>query len=116
MVFDRPLEEGQYRIRALGVDDEVSGAAAFDVRGNLRERLEVRARPNLMKEAAEDSGGAALKDADPAAIVRQFEGHLTRSRPERTVQTTAWDRWWILTAAMALWATAWGLRRRSGLV
>ncbi len=116
VVFDRPLEEGQYRIRALGIDDEVSASAAFDVRGNLRERLEVQARPNVMKEAAEASGGATLKDADPEEIVRQFEGHLTRSRPERTVQTTAWDRWWILTAVMALWGTAWGLRRRSGLV
>ncbi|NQU23229.1 MAG: hypothetical protein HQ567_18270, partial [Candidatus Nealsonbacteria bacterium] len=116
VVFDRPLEEGQYRIRALGVDDEVSASAAFDVRGSLRERLEVRTRPNEMKEIAQNSGGAALKDADPEAIVRQFEGHLTRSRPQRTVQTTAWDRWWVLSAAMVLWATAWGLRRRSGLV
>ncbi len=111
------LSEGAYQIRVVGpAADEVSGVAAFDVRGNLKERLDVRCRGDLMKRIAEDSGGAVIDNADPRRLDEQFDRHLTRSRPQRTVQTTAWDRWWVLLAAFALWGTAWGVRRWSGLV
>jgi len=111
------LPEGHYRVRVLGQpDDAVSGTAAFDVRGNLRERLEVRARPDVMRLLADGSGGAVLETDDPEQLARQFDAHLASSRPIRTVRTTAWDRWWVLAGAFMLWGAAWGLRRRSGLV
>ena len=69
-----------------------------------------------MKLIAEESGGAVLEAADPRLLAQQFDRHLGRTRPERTAQTMAWDRWWVLLGAFAIWGTAWGLRRRSGLV
>lgn len=111
------LPEGRYQARAVGpVTDEVSAVAAFVVRGNLKERLDVRARPNVMKMIADRSGGMVLQDADPDGLGQQIEQHLGRSLPERTVQTTAWDRWWMLLGALTIWGAAWGLRRWSGLV
>ena len=74
------------------------------------------AQPNLMKLIAQQSGGAVLETADPRLLAQQFDQHLSRTRPERTAQTMAWDRWWVLLGAFALWGAAWGLRRRSGLV
>jgi len=111
------LPEGRYSLRVAGIDkNDVSGVAAFDVRGNLAERLDVCAQPNVMKMIAKESGGAALETADPRLLAQQFDQHLGRTRPERTAQTMAWDRWWVLLGAFAIWGTAWGLRRRSGLV
>jgi hypothetical protein len=112
-----PLPEGRYRARVLGAADEVSATAVFDVRGNLKERLDIPARADLMQqEVALRSGGAVLEEADPGRLAEQFDEHLVRSRPPRTAQTMAWDRWWVLLAAFTMWAGAWGLRRRSGLV
>ena len=111
------LPEGQYSLRVEGIDkNDLSGVAAFDVRGNLAERLDVCAQPNVMKLVADGSGGATLDSDDPHLLAQQFDRHLSRTRPERTAQTTAWDRWWVLLGAFALWGTAWGMRRRSGLV
>ncbi len=111
------LPEGRYlaQIAAAGTD-KTSCTAAFDVRGNLAERLEVKAQPNLMKAIAEHSGGAVLDDAGPAVLAEQFDRYLDQSRPQRVAQTTAWDRAWVLLAAVTLWGAAWGLRRWSGLV
>ncbi len=111
------LPEGQYSLRVVGTaKNDLSGVAPFDVRGNLTERLDVCAQPNVMKLIAQESGGAVLETADPRLLGREFEQHLSRTRPERTAQTMAWDRWWVLAGAFALWGAAWGLRRRSGLV
>lgn len=112
------LPEGRYlaRVAAEGAADKTAFTAAFDVRGHLAERLEVRAQPNVMKAIAEKSGGAALDDASPASLAQRFDQHLALTRPERIVRTTAWDRWWVLLGTMAVWGAAWGLRRWSGLV
>jgi hypothetical protein len=111
------LPEGRYLARvAASAADKGSCVAAFDVRGNLAERLEVKAQPNLMQAIAEKSGGAVLDNGDPAALAEQFDRYLDQSRPQRVTRTTAWDRAWVLLAAMSLWGAAWGLRRWSGLV
>ncbi|MGD0383034.1 MAG: hypothetical protein ABSA77_05890 [Thermoguttaceae bacterium] len=111
------LPEGHYSARVAGIEkNEVSGMVDFDVQGNLAERLDVRAQPNLLKFLADQSGGAVLENVDPKMLARQFERHLSQSRPTRTAQTTAWDRWWVLLGAFGLWAAAWGYRRHGGLV
>jgi hypothetical protein len=111
------LGEGQYALRVEGIDPkELSAVAAFDVRGNLTERLDVSAQPSVMKLIAEATGGAVLAAGSPRLLASQFSEHLSRTRPERTVQTMAWDRWWMLLGAFTLWGAAWSLRRRSGLV
>ncbi len=111
------LPEGQYVARVVGAEkDELSGVTAFDVQGNLKERLDVAARPDVMKFIAAESGGAVLEDSDVARLQRQFDEHLARSRPQRVTRVTAWDRWWVLIFAFGVWGVAWGLRRRAGLV
>jgi hypothetical protein len=82
----------------------------------LKERLEVAARPDVMKTIADQTGGASLDEADPRELAQRFDKHLATTLPVRTVRTTAWDRWWVLVALVAAWAAAWGTRRSSGLV
>ncbi len=111
------LAEGRYRVRVAGAaKDETSAEAAFDVRGNLKERLDVAARPANMTWIAQASGGAELEQAEPQEVAKMFDEHIQRSRPERVIRTAAWDRWWLLVGAFALWGTTWGLRRWSGLI
>jgi hypothetical protein len=111
------LPEGHYTARVVGIDkNEVSGMVDFDVQGNLIERLDVRAQPNLMKFLADQSGGTVLENIDSALLARQFESHVSQSRPTRTSQTMAWDRWWVLLGTFGLWAAAWSYRRHWGLV
>jgi hypothetical protein len=111
------LGEGRYSLRVEGIDPkDLSAVTAFDVRGNLTERLDVRAEPSVMRLIADATGGAVLESASPRLLAGQFSEHLRRTRPERTAQTMAWDRWWMLLGAFVLWSAAWSLRRRSGLV
>jgi hypothetical protein len=111
------LPEGRYSLRAANAEkDETSATAVFDVRGNLVERLEVSAQPDTMRLIADESGGAVLETTEPQRVGQEFDLHLSRIRPERTARTMAWDRWWALLGALAVWGVAWGLRRRSGLV
>jgi hypothetical protein len=111
------LGEGRYRVRVAGAaKDETSAEAAFDVRGNLKERLDVDAQPANMTDIAQVSGGAVLEQAEPQELAKRFDEHIQRSRPERVIRTAAWDRWWLLVGAFALWGTSWGLRRWSGLI
>ena len=111
------LAEGRYRVRVVGAGkDETSAEAAFDVRGNLKERLDVAAQPANMTWIAQASGGAELERAEPQDVAKLFDEHIQRSRPERVIRTAAWDRWWLLVGALALWGTTWGLRRWSGLI
>ena len=111
------LPEGQYRARVIGAPEgEVSSSAAFEVRDNLRERLDLRAQPELMRLLAQESGGAVLEDDSPTGLARRFDEHLARGRPDRSAQTIAWDRWWVMLIACTIWGAAWGLRRWSGLI
>ena len=109
------LLEGRYQARVVGVDDPAA-RTAFDVRGNLRERLDVAVQADLMRFIAEESGGGVLADAPTDELARKFEQHLAASRPERTLRNPAWDRPWVLAGLVVLWGAAWGLRRWSGLV
>ena len=111
------LAEGRYRLRVAGAGkEELAAETTLDVRGSLKERLDVAAQPATMAWIAQQSGGALLDRADPAQIAGHFEEHLVRSRPERIVRTAAWDRWWVLVGTLVLWGGCWGLRRWSGLI
>ncbi len=111
------LPEGSYQARVEGPDaDDVSGLATFVVRGNLKERLDVSSRPDLMGVVATQSGGEVLAEADPERLREMIDQHISRTLPERVTQNSAWDRWWLLAGAFTMWGVAWGIRRRSGLV
>jgi hypothetical protein len=111
------LPEGKYFARLADASEEDADAVtSFDVRGNLRERLEVKAKPELMSAVSETTGVTAWTGDDPQVLAQAFDEQLAKSRPERTTRTTAWDRWWVLIGALAVCAVTWGLRRWSGLV
>ena len=111
------LAAGRYRARTVSGDPELPTAdTAFDVRGNLSERLNVAARPDLMRLIADDSGGAELTAAEPAELIQRFDDHLTRAMPQHLLRQTVWDRWWVLVSVIGLWAMAWSVRRRFGLI
>jgi len=111
------LPEGRFSLRVLGAGrNDASGMAAFDVRGNLAERLDVRAQPQVMTLIAEESGGATLESNALHLLAQYFDQHLGRTRPQRTTRTMAWDHWWVLVGAFVIWGAAWSVRRRSGLV
>jgi len=113
------LPEGAYRARVAGSAAASANSAktvAFDVRSISAEQLDVQARPDLMARIAEQSGGAVLDVNGTDSLSDRFREHLARSRPEKVRRIPAWDRWWILVSMIAVWGTAWGLRRSAGLV
>ncbi len=110
------LPEGQYRATVVGANNDSSAVAVFDVRHNLTERLDVAARSDLLEMIAKESGGAVLERGQPEQLVEKFDEYLSASRPQRSVKIIAWDRWWVLLTVYGIWAAAWGLRRRNGLV
>lgn len=111
------LPEGRYTAKVEGTrSDEVAGGTAFDVVGNLRERLDVAARPDLMQLLAEGSGGTVIAGEDPGSLLARFDQHQASTMPRRLQQTVAWDRWWVLTGLLMLWGVTWAIRRRGGLV
>ncbi len=116
LIFGR-LPEGHYRAAVTGNrKDDVTALAEFDVRGNLRERLDVTPQSDVMQLIARDTGGAEFIGNDWNDLSRQFNEHLTRVHPTRSMQTPLWDRWWVLVGIMILWGSCWTLRRASGLV
>jgi hypothetical protein len=111
------LPAGRYTAGVQGAEpDDAAALTMFEVADNLKEQLEIVARPDVMRELARRSGGAELTGDDPQEPADRFAEHLARSRPDRVTRMTAWDRWWILLGAFALWATTWGIRRWSGLI
>ena len=111
------LPEGRYTARVEGArSDEVAAGTAFDVVDNLRERLDVAARPDLMQLLAEGSGGTVIAGQEAADLLAGFDKHQASTMPRRLQQTVAWDRWWVLTGLLMLWGMTWAIRRRGGLV
>ena len=116
VVFGR-LPEGHYQARVVGQqEDDIAGVAEFSVRGNLRERLDIAAQPEIMAMIATRSGGAEFSGDDWNVLAQHFAEHVHRIHPPRNTQTPMWDRWWVLLGIVLLWATAWMMRRSSGLV
>lgn len=116
VVFGR-LAEGHYHADVVrnGQPNESIGTA-FEVHQFLGEQLDLKARPDLMKRIADDSGGAVIEGQEPNEALNRFQQHLAESRLQRVQRTTAWDRWWILLAILMVWGAAWGLRRSGGLI
>lgn len=109
------LPAGSY-VAETSADAGQSVRTTFEVTENIKERLAIAARPDVMAELANRSGGLVLTTGDPQAVATAFEQHWVRSRPERVMRTAAWDRWWLLLGIFGVWATTWGVRRWSGLI
>jgi hypothetical protein len=111
-----PLPAGWYRARVVGAPDAGTVECAFDVIEPRQEKLELRARPDVMRFLAEGSGGKVLtQDGGGEILDAYFEQWRTR-HPEQFEREPAWDRWPWLLALAALLGGAWVVRRRGGLV
>ncbi|MCO6044866.1 VWA domain-containing protein [Aeoliella sp. ICT_H6.2] len=111
------LPEGRYQAKVVGSPGDESGATtAFDVKGNLSERLSIAARPDMMRMIAQGSGGEVIEPGDRAALAAKLQQQLEDNFPTRVERVPAWDRWWVLVCVLGVWAVSWGFRRRAGLV
>ena len=111
------LPAGQYTAATVADDDtNLQVTTAFDVRDQWTEQLQLDARPELMHQISEQSGGAVLDSAASDDFAELFADHLADARTPQFRRVTMWDRWWIMLTALSLWAGTWVLRRRSGLI
>ncbi|RCS54089.1 VWA domain-containing protein [Bremerella cremea] len=115
------LPAGRYSVKVLGAGEEESSAeTAFDVIGNLQERLDVAARPAALTELAEQSGGKSLDASSmqdlPVSLNDAFIENRDKNRPQLILRTPAWNRWWILATVVGLWGCTWGTRRWLGFL
>jgi hypothetical protein len=117
-VFIGTLPVGHFQTQLATEENgqPVTKIVHFDVRPDLREQLEVSARPDLMQRMAEISGGEALALDELSELASKFNAHVEQSRPIQYRRNTAWDRWWVLSTILIVWSVTWGLRRRTGLV
>jgi hypothetical protein len=99
-----------------GDSDEVLAETALEVRDPWFERLELDARPDLMRRIAEISGGQPLAPEDVSELCDRFQERLAAGRQETVTRQTLWDRPLVLVVVLAAWLTTWIVRRRSGLV
>jgi len=88
----------------------------FDVRSNSEERLELKARPDLMARIAEESGGVVLGQQTPVELAEMLHEHLERQRMRHVRRAPLWDRWWVLAGVLAIWCGTWARRRARGLI
>ncbi len=111
------LPEGRYQARVAGsAANDPSAETAFEVRNLSDERLDLKARPDLMARIAEESGGAVLDGDDYSDLARLLGEHWDRNRSRQVKRVAAWDRWWVLSGVVGLWIVAWSLRRSAGLI
>ncbi|MGE0606855.1 MAG: hypothetical protein AB7O62_06995 [Pirellulales bacterium] len=111
------LPEGRYQLHATGeLANDPAARAAFDVRPDTREQVDLTARPDILARLSQESGGEELSETTPDKIAQAVRERLQRNQPDHVRRTPAWDRWWVLAGICAVWATAWGVRRASGLV
>jgi hypothetical protein len=111
-----PLPAGWYRARLLEGPSGETVECAFDVIEPTQEKLELRARPDVMQELADGSGGKVLTGNASGEILDAYLEQWQARHPEEFDREPAWDRWpWLLVIG-ALFAGAWVIRRRGGLV
>jgi hypothetical protein len=117
-VFLGKPNQGHYEVSIAGVPEELPGTrnVSFDVRPEMREQLEIAARPDLMSRISELSDGEVIPIDQLTELADTFEQHLQESRPVQYRRVSAWDRWWVLSGILLLWSSTWALRRSSGLV
>ena len=111
------LPPGNYSARIAGTPaDDIAAHVAFEV-VDFDDVMNLEARPDLMARIARDSGGAVLGSDDPLAdLMENFKAEFAREHPPRVVMASAWDRWWMMAAALSIWTISWSIRRAGGLI
>jgi hypothetical protein len=126
-----PLPEGRYRARLVDPsarpedqapppDPAAAPATAapevtFEVEPPLQERLDLRARPELMRRIAERSDGEAIPPERVSRLSEHYGRYVARFRPDLEKREPAWDRPWVWAAIVAWLGLFWWIRRTWGL-
>jgi hypothetical protein len=109
-----PLDEGQYVARLADTTPAVE--TAFEILPPLKERLDLRARPDLLQELSQLTDGKAVDIKDLAKLGTFYREFVRQHRPGSELKRPAWDRPWILGLFFAWFAFAWWTRRRWGAI
>jgi hypothetical protein len=111
------LDIGYYTASVVqGSSDKVLAETAIEVRDPWFERLELDARPDVMRRVADISGGRCLRPEQVTDLAEQFRERLAEGRQQQEIRTTLWDRPLVLVTVLSAWLCCWIVRRRSGLV
>ena len=111
------LDVGYYEARVVsGQSDTTLAETSMEVRDPWFERLEVDARPDVLKRVSQISGGKVLEPSDAATVIETFQKKLEAARPNKFTKRSIWDKPTILLLVLATWITLWIVRRQSGLV
>jgi hypothetical protein len=111
------LDIGYYTASVIHSDNEGALAeTAIEVRDPWFERLELDARPDVMRRVAEVSGGLCLEPDQVGDLAQRFQQRLADGRQQKEMRSTLWDRPLVLLAVLSAWLCSWIVRRRSGLV
>jgi hypothetical protein len=111
------LDVGYYTASVVaGNNDKVLAETAIEVRDPWFERLELDARPDMMRRVAETSGGHIVDPAKVGELADEFRRRVAEGRQTKEIRTTLWDRPAVLITVLSAWLCCWIVRRRSGLV
>jgi hypothetical protein len=110
------LDVGYYTASVVGDKDKVLSETAIEVRDPWFERLELDARPDVMRRVAQISGGEAIDITKVSDITERFRNRVAEGRQTKEIRTTLWDRPIVLVTVLSAWLCCWIVRRRSGLV
>ncbi|HCE45691.1 MAG TPA: hypothetical protein DET40_19280 [Lentisphaeria bacterium] len=106
-------ETGIYRIEVQGAE---TSKDILTVKPRPAESDNLSSDPEFMAKIAEGSGGMMIAESDLKKIVSEIEKEDIKIAGDKAVWRSSWNSWWLLTAALALFAFEWILRRRAGLI
>ncbi len=109
-----PLDEGQYTARLVDTTPAVD--AAFEVLPPLRERLDLRARPDLLQELSALTDARALDIKEFSTLGTLYRDFVKQHKPGSETKRPAWDQPWILGLFLAGFGLAWWTRRKWGAI
>lgn len=111
------LDVGYYTASVVSTDsDKPLAETVLEVRDPWFEKLEVDARPDLMRRLSLASGGTPIEASEVGSIVARFEERLQANRPVQVIRKSVWDQPLVLLGVLGVWACSWVIRRRTGLV
>jgi hypothetical protein len=108
------LAEGQYFARLSDVAPPTE--AAFEILPPLKERLDLRARPDLLRELSKATDAAQLDIKELSTLRTLFRNFITQHKPGTESKRAAWDRPWVLALFLAWFGLTWLTRRRWGAI
>ena len=107
-----PAEPGEYRVHLTSADAGSALDTTISVQGVSREKINERARLDVLREIAQITRGALLKDTDPATVTAAIAALPQPALEERRVQLWAHPLW--AAALIVLLGVFWAGRKAAG--